>query len=62
MDAVQGVAAQWVQTYHTDRQTSGQRKTLKCAADGFLQRLRPSEKVEIFQTASKLQALLDKQT
>ncbi|KPN74774.1 hypothetical protein AKG43_00980 [Neisseria sp. 74A18] len=33
-DAVQGVAAQRVQTYHTDRQTSEQRTTQKCAADG----------------------------
>ncbi|EGY52504.1 hypothetical protein HMPREF9371_1243, partial [Neisseria shayeganii 871] len=34
VDAVQGVAAQRVQTYQTDRQTSEQRTTQKCAADG----------------------------
>nr|WP_156300598.1 hypothetical protein [Neisseria sp. 74A18] len=34
VDAVQGVAAQRVQTYHIDRQTSEQRTTQKCAADG----------------------------
>ncbi|KPN74711.1 hypothetical protein AKG43_01350 [Neisseria sp. 74A18] len=34
VDAVQGVAAQRVQTYHIDRQTSEQRATQKCAADG----------------------------
>ncbi|KPN74266.1 hypothetical protein AKG43_03400 [Neisseria sp. 74A18] len=33
VDAVQ-VAAQRVQTYHIDRQTSEQRTTQKCAADG----------------------------
>ncbi|KPN74953.1 hypothetical protein AKG43_00255 [Neisseria sp. 74A18] len=33
-DAVQGVATQRVQTYHIDRQTSEQRTTQKCAADG----------------------------
>ena len=34
VDAVQGVAAQRVQTYQIDRQASEQRTTQKCAADG----------------------------
>ena len=36
VDEVRGAAAQRVQTYQTDRQTSEQRTTKKFAADGYL--------------------------
>ncbi|EGV34998.1 hypothetical protein l13_18590 [Neisseria weaveri ATCC 51223] len=48
MDAVQGVAAQRVQTYHTDRQTSEQRTTQKCAADGGFAKVSGRLKTKVF--------------